>query len=194
MAFYTKSEARIAANLKKNVRTISAESILDSVNKSAKTTDSFDVFLSHSSKDADLVLGVMALLEDQGLKVYVDWHSDPQMKRENVTSETAELLRTRMKQSRSLVYLATENSSSSKWMPWELGYFDAFSSGSVAILPLLDTANDSFKGQEYHGIYPLVNKQKTQHQTKAIVSDSKRKWLELKSFGQGSRAWNSPVY
>src|SRR5690554_6574395 len=194
MAFYTKSEARSAAILKKNFRTISAESILDSVNKSAKATDSFDVFLSHSSKDADLVLGVMALLEDQGLKVYVDWHSDPQANRENVTAETAELLRIRMKQSKSLIYIATENSSGSKWMPWELGYFDAFSNGTVAILPLLDSASDSFKGQEYLGIYPVVNRQQIQYQTKAIVSDSKRKWLALKSFGQGSRAWNSPVY
>lgn len=194
MAFYTKAEARNAAALKKNFRIVAASSILDAVNKSTKTTDSFDVFLSHSSKDAELVLGVMALLEDQGLKVYVDWHSDPQMSRENVTAETAELLRARMKQSKSLIYIATENSSSSKWMPWELGYFDAFSNGSVAILPLLDSANDSFKGQEYLGIYPVVNRQQIRYQTKTIVSDSKRRWLALKSFGQGSRTWNSPVY
>lgn len=194
MAFYTKSEARNAATLKKNYRVVAASSILDAVNKSTKSTDSFDVFLSHSSKDADLVLGVMALLEDQGLKVYVDWHSDPQMSRENVTAETADLLRTRMKQSKSLIYIATENSSASKWMPWELGYFDAFSNGSVAILPLLDSANDSFKGQEYLGIYPVASKQQIQYQTRAVVLDSKRKWLALKSFGQGSKSWNSPAY
>jgi hypothetical protein len=53
-----------------------------------------------------------------------------------------------MKQSKSLIYLSSENSSSSKWMPWELGFFDGFKPDGVAIMPVLDNPTDSFKGQE----------------------------------------------
>lgn len=97
-----------------------AKSILESEARSTTSYESFDVFLSHSSKDAELVLGVKEILSRMGIKVYVDWHDDPQASRENVTVETAELLRTRMKQSKSLIFLATDNALGSKWMPWEL--------------------------------------------------------------------------
>ena len=93
-----------------------------------------------------------------GQKVYVDWVVDPQLPRDSVTKETAKTLRDRMKQSSKLLYLATDNASSSKWMPWELGYFDGLKSGNVAILPLVDSAYSSFQGQEYLGLYPALGK------------------------------------
>ncbi|TGS08549.1 outer membrane beta-barrel protein, partial [Mesorhizobium sp. M1C.F.Ca.ET.187.01.1.1] len=37
---------------------------------------------------------------------------------------TAELLRTRMRQSKTLIYVHSNNSPGSRWMPWELGFFD----------------------------------------------------------------------
>ena len=43
----------------------------------------------------------------------------------------------------------------SRWKPWELGYFDAFR-GTVAVLPLLDTEDETFSGSEYLGLYPAV--------------------------------------
>ncbi|WP_228136599.1 hypothetical protein [Acinetobacter pittii] len=90
------------------------------------------------------------------MKVYVDWIDDRHLDRSKVTSKTADTLRVRMRQSKSLLYIATDNSSQSKWMPWELGYFDGYSSGKVAILPILNHQYESFSGQEYLGIYPLV--------------------------------------
>jgi hypothetical protein len=39
-------------------------------------TGTFDVFLSHSVRDAQLVLGLKKLLEGEGLTVYVDWIED----------------------------------------------------------------------------------------------------------------------
>lgn len=194
MAFFTKAEARQAANstLKKSYGVVNSESILDSINESVRTIENFDIFLSHSSKDAELVLGVKTLLENQGLKVYVDWHNDPQMSRNNVTAETADLLRSRMKQSKSLVYMATENSSGSKWMPWELGYFDGFSGGLVAILPLVESSRGSFRDQEYLAIYPMVTKDKyadgvVEH---IFVENKKDRWMTLESFGRGNTSWN----
>ena len=104
------------------------------------------------------MLGVKVLLERKGLKVYVDWHDDPKASRDRVTSENTELLRKRIKHSKSLIYIVTQNSSESKWMPWELGYFDGFSGGSVAILPLLESSHSCFVGQEHLGLYPKVEK------------------------------------
>ncbi|MFC5314205.1 TIR domain-containing protein [Azospirillum rugosum] len=122
----------------------------------ASTRDSFDVFLSHSIKDAELVDGARLELEDKGFSVYVDWVVDPSMSRESVSPETARKLRVRMRQCRSLLYMHTENSPDSKWMPWELGYFDGHN-GRVAILPVVRSASSGFKGQDYLGIYPFVD-------------------------------------
>lgn len=158
MAYFTKQEVR---NYAKSSVTASLESYaskLESIVESQKYKYQFDVFLSHSVKDVELVLGVVRILENMGRKVYVDWVVDKQLSRDSVTKETAETLRTRMKESSRLLYLATDNASSSKWMPWELGYFDGLKSGKVAILPLVDSAYSSFQGQEYLGLYPALDK------------------------------------
>lgn len=156
MAFFTKG---FISSYSDKTRRYSFESYKDLLNESIKGQNSlnnYDVFLSHSVNDAQIVLGVKNWLEKNGMKVYVDWIDDRQLDRSKVTSETAETLRTRMRQSSSLIYIATDNSSQSKWMPWELGYFDGYSSGKVAILPVLDYEYETFSGQEYLGIYPLV--------------------------------------
>ena len=158
MAYFTKQEAR---NYARSV-TASFESYsskLESIVESQNYRRQFDVFLSHSIRDAELVLGVANILEKMGQKVYIDWVVDKQLSRDSVTKETAETLRNRMKQSFKLLYLATDNASSSKWMPWELGYFDGLKSGKVAILPLVDSEYSSFRGQEYLGLYPALNKE-----------------------------------
>jgi hypothetical protein len=193
MAYFTKDEAREAARsaVSKSYRS-NSRAILGSLAQSASTTESFDIFLSHSSKDAELVLGVKTLLERQGLKVYVDWHDDPQASRDDVTEETADLLRKRMKQSKSLIFMASENSSGSKWMPWELGYFDGFTNGRVAVLPLVDYSSSSFKGQEYLGLYPVVDKGYYKNTLQQETFVKKRSgWSTLGQFGRGEPTWNS---
>ncbi|WGE49517.1 toll-Interleukin receptor [Actinobacillus equuli] len=157
MTYFTKQEARDSA--KRVVSSFeSYSSKLESIVESQRYQSNFDVFLSHSIKDEDLVLGVVKILEGMGKRVYVDWIVDKQFSRDSVTPETAETLRKRMKQSLHLLYLATDSSSSSKWMPWELGYFDGMKPEKVAILPLVDSIYSSFKGQEYLGLYPALDK------------------------------------
>lgn len=156
MAFFTKAEARSAAKRAMKNRSL-GEMITESMESSKRATK-FEIFLSHSINDAELVLGVKVLLEELGKKVYVDWVDDPELDRSQVTKHTAERLRGRMKQSDSLLYIATESASGSKWMPWELGYFDGHKPGNVAILPVLDSENQKFEGQEYLGLYPIVDK------------------------------------
>lgn len=157
MAFFTKQEARdYAKKFSESNKNYSLA--LDSIYESYQWYDRFDVFLSHSVKDAELVLGVVNILEEMGQKVYVDWIIDDNLSRDNVTPATANTLRRRMSQSSRLLYLATNNATSSKWMPWELGYFDGLKSGKVAILPLVDYSFSSFQGQEYLGLYPALDK------------------------------------
>lgn len=158
MTFFTKQDARDYAKKHLAVSTESYSVILENIHESYQSLDRFDVFLSHSVKDEELVLGMVKILEEMGQKVYVDWVVDKHLSRDNVTSTTADTLRKRMKQSSRLLYLATSNATSSKWMPWELGYFDGLKSGKVAILPLVDNSWDSFRGQEYLGLYQALDK------------------------------------
>nr|WP_237719485.1 toll/interleukin-1 receptor domain-containing protein [Pseudomonas luteola] len=155
--------------------------------ESSKGATRFDVFLSHSINDAELVLGVKALLEEMGKKVYVDWADDPELDRSQVNKHTAERLRGRMKQSETLLYIATENATSSKWMPWELGYFDGHKPNKVAILPVLENENQKFEGQEYLGLYPSVDKDSLNgppRQSRDTLSDLEalRRGLQVRPF------------
>ena len=114
------------------------------------------MFLSHSYDDAEVILGVKKIIEALGLSVYVDWIDDAKLDRSKVTKETAGVLRLRMRACSSLVYAHSPNTADSKWMPWELGYFDGFKETSVWILPLVKDYDAEF--QEYLGLYPTVDK------------------------------------
>jgi hypothetical protein len=57
-----------------------------------------------------------------------------------------------------LVFVATDHSPNSKWMPWELGYFDGYRE-KVAILPILkNNQTNRYSGTEYLGIYPYITR------------------------------------
>lgn len=192
MPFFTKAEARAAAARTGNIQrsTGDYERGLREAVASASQWESFDVFLSHSVRDAELITGVKRLLEEQGLKVYVDWLVDPQLDRSAVTKETAALLRQRMRQSKALIFVATDNTSASKWMPWELGFFDGFKPGNVAIMPVLDNESGAFQGQEYLGLYPIVNKGTySDGRSDVFVEERGAQWSTLKQFGAGSPQW-----
>lgn len=135
----------------------SASVALDEHVKTHAATEQFDIFLSHSFDDQTLILGIVLTLKDMGYKVYVDWIHDRHLNRDTVSSDTARLLRQRMQASKSLFFATTANSSSSKWMPWELGFKDG-QDGKSAILPVVKSLTSSYLGQEYLGIYPYVQK------------------------------------
>lgn len=117
----------------------------------------FDIFLSHSYDDRNYVEPMKQILEDIGYRVYVDWIFDRQLDRSKVTPETADLLRKRMMQSKSLLYLVSKNSCDSQWMQWELGYSDG-QKGKVAILPISKSSHseNAYNGLEYLGLYPYI--------------------------------------
>lgn len=115
----------------------------------------FDVFLSYNFEDRLLVKGVYHWLREAGLKVYLDFEVDPQLDRKNVTKETAELIHSRLKHSKSLIYAQSPNANMSKWMPWELGVVDGHT-GRCAILPITPNGVVPAPRQEYLQLYPLI--------------------------------------
>ena len=138
-------------------------------------------FLSHSSKDAsDSALGVMAILKEHGASVYVD-KKDPSLP-PHTSHETARALKQRVKACDRFVLFATQQSSSSRWVPWELGLADGFKTpGNVAVFPGVENAeNTGWTSEEYLGIYDRIVFGDLQgHQGKV--------WMVLNS--ETNRAW-----
>jgi hypothetical protein len=152
------SEARSAGRSVAERRSASADKVLRGLSESYSVEKDYDIFLSHSFSDAELILGVWQLFSSRGYSVYVDWIVDPVLDRSNVTKSTALKLRQRMRSCRCLLYASSEYSSNSRWMPWELGYFDGFKSNKVAVLPLVESSQtEDYRGQEYLGLYPYVS-------------------------------------
>lgn len=115
----------------------------------------YDVFLCHSSKDHNEVLGIVEKLNKKGFVAFVDWVSDREdLKRENSNKHTAEVIKQRLKQSKCLMYVHSKNGEASRWVPWEIGYFDALK-GKVCVLSLPDV--DPEEKAEYIEGYPVVS-------------------------------------
>ena len=113
-------------------------------------------FLSHSSRDDDLVVGAIRILENHGATVYVD-KVDPELP-PYTDKQTAAKLKTRIEQARKFVLLATKNSKESKWVPWELGVADGYKGlGRIALFPAVETASEtSWTSWEYMGLYDRI--------------------------------------
>jgi hypothetical protein len=158
VAYLRISEARAAGRTAWVPLRKSADQLLTEEARTFSTAKSYDIFLSHSYDDGELILGVKKMIEALGANVYVDWIEDAKLDRSKVTVKTAALLRERMKTCSSLVYAHSANSPHSVWMPWELGYFDGLKPDHVWILPLVADTDSEYKKQEYLGLYPSVEK------------------------------------
>lgn len=115
----------------------------------------FDIFLSFSSVDARQVLGIYYLLTSRKYVAYLDRIIDPYLSPANVTRATAEVLRRRMAQSKSLFVATSQNTPQSAWVPWELGFSDGWR-GKAAVLPIVAGPQQSFAGRSYFELYPVV--------------------------------------
>lgn len=158
--------------------------LLDSAKRRLSPNARFDIFLSHRFLDAPYVLLLRDYLESLGYSVFVDWIEEPELDRERVTKKTAARLRSIMGRSKSLLFAVSENSLASKWMPWELGYFDG-SGGRVAIVPITErrTESETYRGQEYLGLYPYVTMEKdTSGRNKLWVNKSASKYVTLEGW------------
>lgn len=125
--------------------------------KTAKWDKHYDIFLCHSTSDYEEIRALKAYYENRGKCAYVAEIDDPQITLDGVNKATAEVLQKRMQNSDNLYYVLSKNSKKSKWMPWEIGFFDGKKgSYNIKIVPIIDK-NDyevlSFPGQEYLELY-----------------------------------------
>lgn len=118
----------------------------------------YDVFLSHSLKDAKLIKQIKQRLErEHNISVYIDWEEDGGASRDQI----ADKVKAAMEISTSLLVVKTENSDSSSWVAWETGYFDRKSSERIGVLLIEDEdtgfTHKTFHHQEYLKNYELLS-------------------------------------
>lgn len=112
----------------------------------------FDIFISHSSKNREDILRLMQMLNGLGKTCYIDWVNDAdELKREYTCKETAEVIVNRLKQSKTMIYVYSNENAQSKWSPWELGYFYALGK-PIYIYELEETKEKP----QYLDLYPKL--------------------------------------
>lgn len=177
-----KAKAASGFQYEPNIRAFASNSLLEAI-QAASTTQEYDIFLSHAAEDAILIKGLRDELVSHGFTVYVDWIEDPLLDRSLVTRHTAAVLRARMNQCRCLLFATSDASKKSVWMPWELGYVDARTESRVAIAPIVPDSeqNTEFKGQEYLGLYPYLDKTNATLYIHSSISE----WVTFKDWLAG---------
>lgn len=172
---------------KVELRNISQRKILsaglDRILNESELNEQFDIFLSHSYVDSRLVSALYTDLTEKGFNVYVDWLIDSSLDRSVVTKETAEVIRTRLNNSKSLVIAVSENSKISKWIPWELGYADGHC-GKCCILPIMEDQDSKkdFSGTEYLKLYPKIKKRIGLGGVETLYVDDNQMWKDFRTF------------
>ena len=137
---------RAAANRQ---TTVLAKSLNEARKLGVKTA-----FLCHSHHDAILAKGLVQLLSDAGWRVYIDWQ-DTQMP-DSPNQETAQRIKQKIVDLGYFLFLATPNSMSSRWCPWEIDYADGNKRlDRILIVPTKDGTQTH--GNEYLQLYRRVD-------------------------------------
>ena len=90
----------------------------------------------------------------QGWQVYVDW-ADNEMPA-TPDQETAKRIQAKIVELNYFLFLATANSMTSRWCPWEIGYADEKKSlDRILIIPTLD--GNTTHGNEYLQLYRRID-------------------------------------
>ena len=120
------------------------------MNSDLESRKTYDVFVSHSSSNANELLKIKSILNNENLNVYVDWICDRDgLKRKLVNEKTAEVICKRLDVSDSLLYIHTPESLHSRWTPWEIGYFYA-KKGKICVY----SPNEDIEKPPYIELYP----------------------------------------
>lgn len=140
--------------------------IMDSLNESRNFNSSkaninkTTVFLSHKHKDLEEeeeARGVIEMLEDLGVKVYIDRMDN--ILPNQTSGDTAKRIKEVIKHCDKFILLATAKAIDSLWCNWELGIGDVHKYLShIAIIPIKEKGEFDFqyKGNEYLQIYPII--------------------------------------
>lgn len=112
-------------------------------------------FLCHSHKDKALARGLQQKLREDGLDLYIDWQDIGMPERP--TTGIAQRLQTSIIGADLFLFLATANSTGSRWCPWELGFADGRKrADQIAIVPTRDSMG-FIHGSEYLQLYRRID-------------------------------------
>ena len=153
MAFLRESDVRARARRRAALEGLTVDRALRRASEARHLR--YDIFLSQTIRDAELVLGVYDVLTGAGYTVFCDWIHDPASDRGLVTPANAAFVRATMGASDSLLFLDSKGADQSHWMCWELGWFDG-ARGTVAVLPVLSGSEQHYRGREFLGLYPYI--------------------------------------
>ncbi|MET0101177.1 MAG: toll/interleukin-1 receptor domain-containing protein [Sedimenticola sp.] len=135
----------------------SAPSLIQSSARSvahAKQLGYSTAFLCHSHKDEPLVNGLVNLLQQNGWRVYVDWKDLTMPSSPN--RETAAKIKSRIEATNYFLFLATSNSITSRWCPWEIGYADGKKDiEKIIVIPTRERMTTH--GNEYIDLYRRID-------------------------------------
>lgn len=131
-------------------RVILAKSLNEALSKNQQTA-----FLCHSHKDQELAKGLQVLLKENGWDLYIDWEDTEMPSTPN--KETASKIKTKIKATDWFLFLATTNSTQSRWCPWEIGFADSAKGyGKILIIPTEDDYGNWY-GNEYLQLYKKMD-------------------------------------
>lgn len=116
-------------------------------------------FLCHSHQDREMALGLQQWLKEQGMDLYIDWQDASMPEQPNAT--TAARIRTVIRGANVFLFLATNNSMTSRWCPWELGFADGVKRNEqIAVISTRD-ASGNYYGNEYLQLYRRIDQSAT---------------------------------
>lgn len=121
----------------------------------AKRNNIQTAFLSHSHKDAHRAKYTQRLLAEHGWVLYIDWEDSTMP--DEPDAETAKNLQDRIKSCDWFLYLATENSSKSRWCPWEIGFADEVKGKKNLVIIPIEENDGTRHGNEYLQLYQRID-------------------------------------
>jgi hypothetical protein len=147
MAIKTR-DLRSASN--RSGRVVVAKSLNEALAKNQQTA-----FLCHSHKDHELAKGLQVLMKENGWHLYIDWEDSEMPGTPN--KETANRIKAKIWSIDWFLFLATDNSTQSRWCPWEIGFADS-AKGYEKIL-IIPTEDDygTWYGNEYLQLYKKMD-------------------------------------
>jgi hypothetical protein len=99
-------------------------------------------------------------------------------------------LRKAIRACRRLVVVVTENTQTSRWIPWEMGIADVeFGEARVALLPIKPNSYsaEDWSEQAYFNLYARIEPGTTAPSPSWLVRTSQGKWISLVEWIQSTR-------
>lgn len=127
-----------------------AKSLNEALSRNKQTA-----FLCHSHKDQELAKGLQVILKESGWDLYIDWEDNEMPSSPN--KETASKIKSKIESTDWFLFLATSNSTQSRWCPWEIGYADSIKGyEKILIIPTEDDFGNWY-GNEYLQLYKKID-------------------------------------